>query len=529
MLRLSIRKKILVGFVALIVFFIGNVVFIFYTISNSQYIVTSLFEDKDQAVILLNDFKDIVTRSKMYTMNWVFQRKDEEGKALLKQILNEDYPLLKSRFEKYNTIWSNQKQTNQISKILLEFDFLRESEEEITRKLAKFTDYDDFVIKSEADDILEATVIPQADKILLKIDSILLQKKSEKQEAQQEILASFGNLVWVLIVSIVVFVVLGILMSFFVANKISKPIIELKAIIDALGRGEQPKAVEVISNDEIGDMEVSVNQLIKGLSDTSDFAENIGRSNFDAAYTPLSRKDILGNSLLEMRDNLKKASEEDKKRFRINEGSAIFSDILRKYSDSINDLATQLLATLVNFIGANQGNFFIINDDHSEDTHLELVAAYAWNKRKFVKKRVEIGEGTVGQAWIEKDTLLITDVPNDYIKITSGMGGSNPRCIVVVPFIFNEQVFGVVELASFKVFESYEVEFLRRLAENIGSTISAIKINERTKRLLNESQTMSEQLRSQEEEMRQQMEELMATQDELKRKIADYERINQIS
>lgn len=522
--RLSIRKKILVGFVALIIFFIGNAIFIFYTISNSHFIVTSLFEDKDQAVILLNDFKDVVTRSKMYTMNWVFQRKDEEGKALLKQIINEDYPLLKSRFEKYNSIWSNKKQANQISKILLEFEFLRESEEEITRKLAKFTDYDDFVIKSEADDILESSVIPQANKILVKIDSILLQKKNEKQEAQQAILASFGNLVWVLISSIVFFVILGIFMSFFVANRISKPIIELKSVIDALGRGEQPKAVDVISNDEIGDMEISVNQLIKGLSDTSDFAENIGRGNFDAAYTPLSHKDILGNSLLEMRDNLKKVSEEDRKRFRVNEGAAIFSDMLRKNGDSIHDLATQLLATLVNFIGANQGSFFIVNDYHSEDMHLELIAAYAWNKKKFVKKRVEMGEGTVGQAWIEKDTLFITDVPNDYIKISSGMGNSNPRCIAVVPFIFNEQVFGVIELASFKIFESYEVEFLKRLAENIGSTISAIKINERTKRLLSESQTMSEQLRSQEEEMRQQMEELMATQDELQHKIADYER-----
>lgn len=521
--RLSIRKQILIGFTALILFFIANVVYIFYTIDNSRYIVTNLFGDKDQSVVLLNDFKDLVLRSKMYSLNWVFQRKDEEGKAILKELLNSEYPIIKANFEKSAFIWSSKEQFSQISKALLDFEFLKESEEEIMKKLAKFTDYDDFVIKSEADDILESSVIPQSNKILVKIDGLLLQKKKEKQIAKQHILDSLDSVVSVLLISIGMVVLLGLIMSFFAANRISKPIMELKEVIDALGKGEQPKLVTVNNNNEIGDMEVSVNQLIIGLSSTSGFAEDIGRGNFQSTFSPLSEKDVLGNALIEMRDNLKKIAEEDKKRYWANEGTAMFSDMLRRYNSSIHDLATNLLAALVKFMRANQGSFFVINDEYADDVHLALISAYAWNKHKAIKKKIAIGEGLVGQAWIEKDTLFITDVPNHYIQITSGLGDSNPRCILVVPLVFNAETYGVIELASFHIFESHEIEFIKKLSENIASTISTVKSNERTARLLDESQMMSEQLRTQEEEMRQNLEELMATQDSLQRKLDTYQ------
>jgi HAMP domain-containing protein len=459
----------------------------------------------------------------MYTLNWVFQRKDEEGKTILKEIHNEEYPVIKANFEKSAKIWGSKEQYNEISKILLNFEFLKDSQEDIMKKLASFSDYDDFVTKSEAEDILETSVIPQSNKILAQIDQLLQLKKQEKQIARQDILDSFDNLSTGLIFSLGIVVMIGLGMSFFAANRITRPIQHLKVLIDALGRGEQPKLVEKISNDEIGDMSKSVNQLITGLNATSQFAEDIGRGNFDSPFQPLSAKDVLGNSLIEMRDNLKKVAEEDKKRYWANEGNALFSDMLRRYNTSVHDLAHHLMASLVRFVKANQGSFFIVNDEIKEDVHLQLIACYAWNKQKFIKKRVDLGEGSVGQAWIEKDVIFLTDIPNNYIQITSGLGESNPRCIMILPLIFNDEVFGVIELASFNIFEKHEVEFLKKLAENIASSISIIKNNERTKHLLTESQLMAEQLRAQEEEMRQTLEELMAVQGELQRKIRDYE------
>ena len=133
------------------------------------------------------------------------------------------------------------------------------------------------------------------------------------------------------------------------------------------------------------------------------------------------------------------------------------------------------------------------------------------------------GEGLAGQAWIEKDLLFITDIPDSYIEIASGLGKANPRNIIIAPLIFNSEVYGVIELASFNLFEQYQVDFIKRLSDSIASTISASRVNQRTKQLLQESQEKGQELQSREEEMRQNMEELQATQEEMRRKASEVE------
>ncbi|MBT1708632.1 PAS domain S-box protein, partial [Fulvivirgaceae bacterium PWU5] len=127
------------------------------------------------------------------------------------------------------------------------------------------------------------------------------------------------------------------------------------------------------------------------------------------------------------------------------------------------------------------------------------------------------GAGRAGQAWQEGDTVYLTEVPQNYVRIVSGLGDANPTAVVIVPLKVNDQIFGVVEIASFGEFKDFEIEFVQKIAESIASTISSVKVNARTQRLLEESQEMTEQMRAQEEEMRQNMEELQATQEEMQR------------
>ena len=131
----------------------------------------------------------------------------------------------------------------------------------------------------------------------------------------------------------------------------------------------------------------------------------------------------------------------------------------------------------------------------------------------------------VGQAWEENDTLLITEVPANFVRITSGLGDANPNCFLIVPLTVNDVTYGVVEIASFKKFETHQIEFVKKLAESIAATLSTTKINERTKYLLEQSQMQTEQMRAQEEEMRQNMEEMQATAEELERKDRDTQQL----
>ena len=121
--------------------------------------------------------------------------------------------------------------------------------------------------------------------------------------------------------------------------------------------------------------------------------------------------------------------------------------------------------------------------------------------------------------------MYITDVPEDFVNITSGLGGATPNAFLIVPLTVNDETFGVIEIASFNLFEQYHIDFVNKLAESIASTLSNAKTNERTKVLLEQSQQQTEEMRAQEEEMRQNMEEMQATQEEMERKEAEMNRM----
>ncbi len=279
---------------------------------------------------------------------------------------------------------------------------------------------------------------------------------------------------------------------------------------------------------EVADTVSIINKVIDSLNHMSLFAEELTKGNFQTEFKPLSDKDKLGNSLLKLRDSLLKAKEEEAKRFEqdrinrwVNEGISKFADLLRQVAKDLHELSTVVIKNLVDYLGANQGAIFLINDEDKENVYLELYAAYAYNKERKKQKVIALGEGLVGTVAIEKATMYLTEIPEDYVSITSGLGGATPRSLLIVPLIQEEEVLGVIEIASFNYFEKYQIDFVEKIAENIAATISITKINERTTRLLEQSKKQTEEMAAKEEEMRQNLEELQATQEEAARREAE--------
>jgi len=306
---------------------------------------------------------------------------------------------------------------------------------------------------------------------------------------------------------------------------ISKPITNLARTVDMVAEGDLSQSLKYDVKDEIGQASTSVNKLIINQKKASDFARAVGDGKFDGDFKPISQNDTLGISLVNMRDKLKAMAVEDQKRNWVNEGLAKFGEVLRMNSDNLEVLSHEIISNLVKYLKANQGALFIINDFNPNEISMELAACYAWERKKFINKKISVGDGLIGQAWQEGEYIFMTDVPDHFVHITSGLGEANPRCILIMPLKINEKIYGIVEVASFAIMEKHEIEFVSKLSESIASTISSTKINERTKRLLHESQQQAEELKAQEEEMRQNMEEMTATQEEMQRKEADLQRM----
>ncbi|MDN4165383.1 PAS domain-containing protein [Cytophagales bacterium LB-30] len=230
-------------------------------------------------------------------------------------------------------------------------------------------------------------------------------------------------------------------------------------------------------------------------------------------------------SLQDFQSHLQKIEKEEGQRNWINVGLAKFANILRNDAQDLTAFYNELLAQLVKYVEANQGLLFLVQDEVGEKPYLESVACYAYDKRKYLQKRVEIGEGLAGQAYLEQDVIYLTDVPDRYTAITSGLGHATPRCVVIIPIMLNEKVFGILELASFTPLAPHVMEFLKKLSENIASVISATQSNRKTRELLEISQMQAESMRAQEEELRQNMEEMSAIQEDLNRNLEETSRL----
>lgn len=354
------------------------------------------------------------------------------------------------------------------------------------------------------------------------IDAAIAIKEAEMNEQLQ-------SLVLTIILVSVILIALGSFAALKLAGSLSSAVLAVRDRLQDLAKGKRIEKITEVQSDEIGEMTQSLNHLADGFDNYTGFAREIGRKNLEADFQVLSDEDQLGNSLLQMREDLKKASVEDKNRSWFNEGIAKIGDIMRKNNEDIANLTTNSLTELIKYLDINQGAIYVIENenDNEVETCLEMKSCFAYGRKKHLSQKIMVGEGLVGQCVLEKKHILLTEVPDNYVRITSGLGESTPKCLIIIPLIYNDEVKGVLELASFRQFEEHEVEFLLKVAESMAATIASVKTNEMTKKLLEHSQQMTEEIRAQEEELRQNSEELLATQEELNRKLMEIERENE--
>lgn len=339
-----------------------------------------------------------------------------------------------------------------------------------------------------------------------------------KETHMKEMLALSERLTVIILIISFLIIFTGFLMWKNIYSYISYSIKSIVARLQLVAKGELTE-LNIHGKDEIAQIFDATNTLVGNLKNASVFAQKVGTGNFEYTFLPTSEKDELGHSLVNMRNELQKFKIEDDKRFWINKGLAIFADVIRQNNSDINILADRFLAELINYTDSNQGAIYInVIKENEKVEYLEMLACYAYNKKKHIENTFAVGEGLVGQTYKEKQIIHITEIPEDYIKITSGLGESLPNTLLFVPLMIEQDILGIVELAAFANYPAYKIEFIQKVCDSLASVLLSSANASKMKTLIDSLQLKSEQMHAQEEELRQNMEELMATQEETMRK-----------
>ncbi len=334
-----------------------------------------------------------------------------------------------------------------------------------------------------------------------------------------------------LYVIIVLITICGIIFLIVITNRvITTPLSTTAAYLGDIAAGKlpaQPLSEEGLP--EIKQVDHAVNELLIELKKKTDFTRSLNENNLGIQLIASGPHDELAGELNSLQKKMTDTADvqrmndvENAKRRYINEGLAKFAEILRTQSNDIHLLGDAFIREIVKYLGAIQGGFFLLNEDKGDEKMLELVSSFAYNRKKYMQKSLYPGEGLVGTCAMEKQIINLTEIPEGYITITSGLGDTKPDNLLLVPVLHESELIGVLEIASLALFKEHEIQFAGEVAGSLGATIIYARNNQRTSELLMKSQQQALEMSEQEEEMRQNMEELKATQEESSRREEEF-------
>ena len=263
--------------------------------------------------------------------------------------------------------------------------------------------------------------------------------------------------------------------------------------------------------DNFNQLALSLTTQVRAIADVST-AVTEGDLTRQVTVEAKGEVDALKQNVNQMIANLRATTARNADQDWLNSNLARFSGMMQGQRD-LQAVSRLIMSELTPLVGAVHGAFFLMED--ADTPSLRLISSYGLKERKTASNRFALGESLVGQAALEKQSIVLADPPSDYVKVVSGLGEASPRAVIVMPVLFEDQVMAVVELASFDPFTPVQRAFLDQLGETIGIVINTIQATMRTEELLRQSQALTTELQKRSEELQSQQEELKRANTEL--------------
>jgi HAMP domain-containing protein/signal transduction histidine kinase/DNA-binding response OmpR family regulator len=253
------------------------------------------------------------------------------------------------------------------------------------------------------------------------------------------------------------------------AQNLTTQVRSISEVASAVTKGDLTRTIRVEAKGEVEALKDTINQMIANLKETT----------------------LLNQEQDWLKSNLAK-----------------FTQMLQGQRD-LKTVTQRILSELAQVVIAHWGAFYILRqDEETQDVKLSLFSAYGYKSEKNIPAEFSIGEGLVGQVAFEKERIILSNVPSNYIKINSGLGKAKPSNLIILPVLFENKVKAVIELASLDTFSQTHLDFLSQLTESIGIVLNTIEANSRTEELLTQSQSLAGELKLQQEELSRTNDEL---------------------
>jgi len=328
-----------------------------------------------------------------------------------------------------------------------------------------------------------------------------------------------------LIIGLIIIIITIIIIVYFL-NKTIKPLKMLISFAKKVSIGDfkceddDQNKNEIKRKDEIGELQKAFKEISASLLEITDVSESIAEGNFNKNIKIRSEGDILAKSINKMNQALIKAKEEEKQRIKDSDYSKWFTEgineinkVLKIHHKDIFELTKNVTQSIVKFFNIALGGIFITKEDENKEIYLELISAYAYSDSKFIKKKFKVGESLVGACASEKRMVNLKKLPKGYLQVLSGLGEASPKHLLILPLLYENELMGVLELASLTTISDNEIKLLESISENIASNLSIAKANLNTQELLDKSQQYAKELAEKDNKMNAAMQQLQELQE----------------
>lgn len=301
---------------------------------------------------------------------------------------------------------------------------------------------------------------------------------------------------------VIVLLLIGVPTMIYIIRRLTRDEKQLAALLLNLDHQNRKYIFDSGSPLDVNDIDHVIDNSIENFKTANTFITNIATGNYEVKWETLNdtnqslNESNLAGNLLRMRDHLNRSKLSNEKREWNVAGLAKLLTLIQNQRD-IKELGNIVVKYMVQYTQSNQACLFVVPVQLEDETnHLDLVSCYAWDRKRYVNMKIARKEGLVGQCWCEAEPILLTNVPPEYIQISSALGDASPRSVYIVPIKTNNVVYGVLELASFSQFAEHEIEFINKACESIAACIFAVQMTEKTNVLLSQYTYQIESLKA---------------------------------